>query len=230
MSAMGICRVNICHAERVPHEGTRFVYAAFVHERKANMSERVFIHDLMEEIQQRWSPRAFAADKPVAPEDVEAILEAAHFAPSCMNEQPWRILVADDEPLHGQMLQVLSEKNRSWAQHAPVLLLLMTSTTFSESGKPNAWSRFDLGTAWGFLSLEAQRRGLQTHAMAGFQPELARTLFGLPKDLDPVAVVAVGYAGDKEALSPDLRERERPNGREPLSEVRYVPGQSAASP
>ena len=86
------------------------------------MSERVFIHELMEEIQQRWSPRSFASDKPVAAADVEAVVEAAHFAPSCMNEQPWRILVADREPLHEQMLQVLSEKNRSWARHAPCLL------------------------------------------------------------------------------------------------------------
>ncbi len=189
------------------------------------MSERVFIHELMEEIQQRWSPRAFASDKPVSPADVEAVVEAAHFAPSCMNEQPWRILVADREPLHGQMLQVLSDKNRSWARHAPVLLLLMARTTFSESGKPNAWSRFDLGTAWGFLSLEAQRRGLQTHAMAGFKPELAHTLFGLPPELDPVAVVALGYAGDIADLPPDLQEREHPNGRDPIASVLYVPGE-----
>ena len=187
------------------------------------MSERVFIHELMEEIQHRWSPRAFDSNRPIDPADVEALVEAAHFAPSCMNEQPWRILVADAEPLRGQMLQVLSEKNRSWAQHAPVLLLLLTNTTFSGSGKPNAWSRFDLGTAWGFLSLEAQRRGLQTHAMGGFQPEVARTLFGLPPDLDPVAVVAVGYPGDKGTLPPDLQEREHPNGRHPLSSVLFVP-------
>ena len=188
------------------------------------MSERKFVHELMEEIQQRWSPRAFSADRPVDPADLDAIVEAAHFAPSCMNEQPWRILVANKEPLHEQLLQVLTEKNQSWARHAPVLLLLLTRTTFSGNGKPNAWSRFDLGTAWGFLSLEAQRRGLQTHAMGGFNTELARTLFALPPELDPVAVVAVGYAGDKEALSPDLQERERPNGRNPLASVLYVPG------
>lgn len=192
------------------------------------MSERVFINDLMEEIQHRWSPRSFAANKPVAPADLEAIVEAAHFAPSCMNEQPWQILVADKDPLHGLLLQVLSAKNISWAQHAPVLLLLMTRTTFSGSGKSNAWSRFDLGTAWGFLSLEAQRRGLQTHAMGGFKPELARTLFALPPELDPVVVVAVGYAGDKEALPQDLQEQERPNGRHPLSSVLYVPEITAA--
>ncbi len=92
---------------------------------------RVFSNDIMKEIQERWSPRAFDPDHAVPDGELEAVLEAAHFAPSCMNEQPWMFLVGSDPATRMRLFKVLSDSNRTWAQHAPVLLLLLSRKSFS---------------------------------------------------------------------------------------------------
>ncbi|MDW7740630.1 MAG: nitroreductase family protein, partial [Bacillota bacterium] len=125
---------------------------------------RVFNYDIMPEIKTRWSPRAFSS-KPVAKEELMALLEAAHYAPSCSNEQPWRFLIADNAEKLAKLFSVLNEGNQAWANKAPVLILLIGKNHFEKTEKANHWHMFDSGTAWGFLSLEAERRGLITHAM-----------------------------------------------------------------
>ncbi|MBS3984714.1 MAG: nitroreductase family protein [Selenomonadales bacterium] len=179
---------------------------------------REFKYQIMPEIMRRWSPRAFS-DEPVAGEEVLALLEAARFAPSCYNEQPWRFIVAQTSEALQKMQGLLTEQNLLWAKHAPVLLLLLAKRTFSETGQENYWHMFDTGTAWGYLSLEAERRGLITHAMGGFSRKRAIALYDLPPDIAPVALVAVGKLGNSSLLAAELRERERPGVRRQLSEL-----------
>jgi nitroreductase len=164
----------------------------------------------------RWSPRAFS-NRPVSDADLLAVLEAAGWAPSSYNDQPWRFIVADT----GDQLQVfhsfLSEFNRTWAAKAPVLVLI-ASDTLRENGDPNGAHAFDAGAAWGYLALQAKLLGLSTHAIGGFDREKARELLNIPSQYELHAVVALGYQGDKEQLPEGLQQREVPNGRKPVSE------------
>jgi len=180
--------------------------------------EREFDYDVLPEIKNRWSPRAFASD-PIAKEEVRALLEAARYAPSCFNEQPWRFFLADNEENLVKMRSVLAPMNQQWANRAPILLMILAKKTFEANGKENAWHMFDAGTAWGYLSLEAQRRGLITHAMGGFSQPLARDVFAVPEDYDIVTIVAIGKRGDKGQLDTELQTRESPGLRKSLSEL-----------
>ncbi len=180
--------------------------------------ERTFNYDIMPEIKQRWSPRAFSS-LPIPRDDVLALLEAAHYAPSCFNEQPWRFIIADEEETLSRMRGILTASNQAWASKAPVLLLIVSHRTFSQNGKDNYWHMFDAGTAWGFLSLEAERRKLITHAMAGFSRERARAAFNISEEYDLVTVVAIGRYGNKEDLSEELQQREHPETRKSIDEL-----------
>lgn len=182
------------------------------------MEKRTFDHDIMPEIRERWSPRAFA-DTKVTHEEILALLDSARYAPSCFNEQPWRFLIADNEEKLAKMRSVLTDSNREWAIRAPVLILIAAVKTFEKNNAPNPWHQFDAGTAWGYLSLEAQRLGLITHAMGGFNKENARKAFGISEDLTIITVVAVGRYGDKSTLSPVQQEREYPQTREAIKDL-----------
>lgn len=164
------------------------------------------IHDLL---RRRWSPRAFS-DRPVEREKLLSLFEAARWAPSSNNEQPWHYLVATrDEPEEfATLLACLVEKNQSWAKHAPVLLLSIATTTFARSGKPNRHALYDTGQAAGYLTMQATALGLFVHQMAGFSVEKARETYHIPDHAEPVAAMAIGYLGDANSLAPDLRERE----------------------
>jgi len=180
--------------------------------------ERTFNYDIMPEIKQRWSPRAFSSEK-IPHEEILALLEAARYAPSCFNEQPWRFIVADDEPALTKLRGVLTPTNQSWANAAPVLILILAEKHFLLNGNPNYWHMFDTGTAWGYLTLEAQRRGLITHAMGGFSKDGARAAFNIPDEYDIITVAAVGKYGNKDDLNEDLREREQPADRKNIKEL-----------
>jgi nitroreductase len=180
--------------------------------------ERTFNYDIMPEIKQRWSPRAFSGEK-IPREEILALLEAARYAPSCFNEQPWRFIIADDEPALSKLRGVLTPTNQLWANNAPVLLLILAKKKFSLDGRANYWHMFDTGTAWGYLTLEAQRRGLITHAMGGFSKDGARAAFNIPDEYDIITVAAVGRYGNIENLSEDLREREQPADRKDIEEL-----------
>src|SRR5690606_9331030 len=110
--------------------------------------------------------------------------------------------------------------NRIWCEKAPVLTLII-SHTLTKKEKPNRTHAFDTGTAWGYLALEAARKGLIAHAMAGFKPEKARELLHIPEEYDIHAVVAIGYRGDKDALPEKLQEREQPSMRRSIEESLY---------
>jgi nitroreductase len=175
------------------------------------------VHDL---IKNRWSPRAFA-EKRVPAEVLRALFEAARWAPSSNNEQPWAYLVAtkDDAENFAKMLAVLVEFNANWAKQAPVLALSVAHVKMQRDGKPNRVALHDVGSATSQLTFEANSRGLLVHQMAGFDTERARQTFAIPPDWEPVAAIALGYPGDPESLPEKLRERElAPRARKPLSE------------
>lgn len=175
------------------------------------------IHDL---IRRRWSPRAFA-DRSVATADLVGLLEAARWAPSSGNEQPWRFLIARREETESfaRLLACLVPGNQRWAASAPVLMLTATRRAFVRNDKPNRHAMHDAGLALANLLIEATARGLAAHPMAGFDADAARLAFSIPEEFDPVAAVAIGYPGDPERLPDDLRAREiAPRTRRPLAE------------
>jgi len=179
---------------------------------------RDFKFDISNLIKERWSPRAFSREA-VEYQDVLAILEAARYAPSCFNDQPWEFYVAFNEEELYIARQCINDRNRIWADNAPVLIIVAAKARFKETGKTNRWAAFDTGTAWGYLSLEAQRRGLITHAMGGFSQKKVRELIKLPEESHILAIIALGKMGSKADLDDMFREDEKPNKRKPLEQV-----------
>lgn len=180
---------------------------------------------LIAPIARRWSPRAFSP-RPLSAETLRTLLEAARWAPSCFNEQPWRFVVArQDEPEGFAVLAgLLNEKNRLWAAQAPVLMLSLACTTFRQNGKPNAHAWHDVGLAVSQLVLQASAEGVMVHQMAGFDREAARTALGVPPDVAPVAMLALGYPGDPRQLPAELAARESaPRQRLDLSALVFSP-------
>ncbi|MGE7759093.1 nitroreductase family protein [Peribacillus sp. NPDC097895] len=165
----------------------------------------------------RWSPRAYS-DRKISDDDLYSVLEAAQWAPSSFNDQPWRFIVAKTEPQLKIFHEFLIPFNRAWAEKAPVLVLVASSTR-RENGDPNGAHAFDAGTAWGYLAIQATLLGLSTHAIGGFDKDKARNLLNVPDDFDLHAVITIGYRGEKEALEKNLQDRENPSTRKPLKEV-----------
>jgi nitroreductase len=164
------------------------------------------IHEL---IANRWSPYGFA-DRPVSPDDLRAVFEAARWAPSSYNEQPWSYIVAtrDDPEAFDRVLSCLVEANQGWAKAVPVLALACTSLRFVRNGNPNAAAIHDLGLAAGNLCLEATARGLFVHQMIGILPERAREVFQVPEGVQPLTALAIGYPADPATLPEKLRDRD----------------------
>jgi nitroreductase len=168
----------------------------------------VKIHEL---IQNRWSPRAFDPEKPVSSDDLLALLEAARWAASCFNDQPWRFVVCDkatDEAAWQQAFGTLVEKNRQWAKDAPVLILAVAMEHFNHNGKANRWAMYDTGAASAGLCLQATALGLVVHQMGGFDADLAHEVFQLPTNCQPMAMMAVGYQADVDVLDEDFKSAE----------------------
>jgi len=163
------------------------------------------IHDLL---RRRWSPRAFA-DRPVEEHKIYSILEAARWAPSAYNEQPWHFIVgtAGDRETYTRLCECLVEANRAWASQAPLLLMTVASLT-DEDGDRNRSARHDVGLAVASLTFQAMSLGLFVHQMSGFSRRSARRAFGMPEGYEPVTAIAVGYPGEPDTLEGDLRERE----------------------
>ena len=165
----------------------------------------------------RWSPRAFS-NEPIDDETLGRVFEAARWAPSCFNEQPWRFIIAKTDEDRARFLDFLVPANQVWAKLAPVLIVVVAKKTFAHNGKPNPTYHFDAGCAWGHLALAAEQNGLITHGMAGFQSGPARVTLGIPDDYEPMAVIALGKRGDAAQLPENLREREVPSDRRSQSE------------
>lgn len=171
-------------------------------------------------IQNRWSPRAFSS-KGIAPADLASLFEAARWAPSSNNEQPWVFIVArcSDQAEFDKALQPLVEFNANWAKHAAVLGFAVSELAFKKTGAPNRNAQYDTGAAMSQLSIEAIARGIFVHQMAGFDPETAREVFEIPSGWDAITAFAMGYPGDPDSLPQPFKDRESaPRVRKPLRE------------
>lgn len=157
--------------------------------------------ELLPSIRDRWSPRAFSA-KQVTNDLLHKLLEAAQWAASSFNEQPWRFIVATKQnpDAFARALSCLARANQEWARHAPVLILTVVKEQFTKNGKPNRCAEHDLGLAMGNFSAQATAEGLVLHQMAGIEADTIRELYGVPEGYHPVTAVALGYQGDPESL------------------------------
>jgi nitroreductase len=167
------------------------------------------VHPVHAVIAERWSPYVFD-ERAVPAADLLSLFEAARWAPSSYNEQPWRfILGTREEPEQfAKVLSCLVEANQDWARRASVLVLSVVSENFSRHGRPNAAAEHDLGLAAATLTFEATARGLAVHQMIGILPERAREVFHVPAGFHALTALAIGYVGSHEQR-PDLAERDR---------------------
>jgi nitroreductase len=178
-------------------------------------------HPVHEIIAKRWSPYVFD-DRPVSREDLLSIFEAARWAPSCFNEQPWRYIVVtkEDPQEYERLLSCINESNREWAKNAPVLALGLASRHFEKTGKVNPVARHDLGQASSYLTFEATSRGLYVHQMLGILPDRAVELYEVPEEYRVLTGIAIGYVG--KADEGEFAERDKePRPRNPLSEFLF---------
>ena len=177
-------------------------------------------YPINELLRDRWSPRAFA-DKPISPVDLRSLFEAARWAPSSSNEQPWAFLVAtrDDQKNFDKAIQPLVEFNANWARHAYVLGFAVSELAFAKNNTPNRNAHYDTGAAMSQLTTEATSRGLLVHQMAGFDPDTAREVFEIPSGWEAIVAFAIGYPGDPASLPQPYRDRETaPRVRKPIRE------------
>jgi len=176
-------------------------------------------HDILDLFAKRWSPRAFA-DRPVEPEKIRRMLEAARWTMSSYNEQPWRYVVAsrhEDPEAYERLLGCLAEGNREWAQNAPVLMMSFYKTTFSQNDSENRCAPHDTGAASAALTFQATAMDLYVHQMAGIKKDVARETYDVPDEFEPMAGLAVGYLGDPEMLNESQQKSERAErSRKPL--------------
>lgn len=167
---------------------------------------------------QRYSPRAFA-DTLVDRETLLSLFEAARWAPSSRNAQPWRFIVAtkDTPDAYAKMLRVLNESNQRWAGNAPVLMLAIAELENADSGRVNGKALYDLGAAVAHLTVEASTRDLYLRQMGGIYPDKAAELYNVPDGYQVVVGLALGYRGETDDLPDDIAARESaPRSRQPL--------------
>jgi nitroreductase len=181
-------------------------------------------HPIHDALADRYSPYVWA-DRDVDPGDLRSLFEAARWAASSYNEQPWRYLVAcrGKEEDFARMLSCLVEGNREWAEAVPVLALGLVRTTLARNDRPNGMARHDLGAASAQLTVEATSRGLAVHQMGGILPDRIREVYGVPADHEPVTALAIGYPAPPETGPETLRERdERARTRRPLADLVFA--------
>ncbi len=177
---------------------------------------------------ERFSTRAFDPDRPVLFGSLLSLFEAARWAPSCFNDQPWRFIFWNrfyDREGWGKAFDCLTPGNRLWARNAQILVATLARDHFSHDRSPNRWGEHDTGMATMALLVEAQAQGLAAHVMGGFDPEGLRTEFAIPGDFTPMSMIAVGYAGSPSLLDPELAAREATERtREPLDRILFEGG------
>ncbi len=180
-------------------------------------STTVPVHPLLAE---RWSPRGFDRAHEIGDEALAALLEAARWAPSAQNSQPWRFLVTRrGEPAHDRLFAALAPGNQAWAGAASALILVAARTA-GDDGRPQPWALYDTGQAVAALVTQAQADGLAVHQMGGFDTDAVRAGFGLGEDLTPVVVLAVGRHDSEAGLPKPLAAREAaPRTRHPLGDL-----------
>ena len=171
-------------------------------------------------IAERWSPRAYDPDRAIENEKITALMEAARWAPSCFNAQPWRFILCNrhrNEVAWQFAVSCLASRNQLWAKDAPLLILACAHEVFSYNGNANRWAQYDTGAASENICLQATSMGLYAHQMGGFDVQRARDVFRLPQEVTPMAMIAVGYYGDINRLEQDFVDSEKSEReREPL--------------
>lgn len=165
--------------------------------------------DIIDPIKNRWSPRAFS-EKEIDDKTLEKIFEAARWAPSSMNEQPWNFIFVrnSDEKNFSKIVDSLTETNKEWASKAPLLIITIAKKFYSRNETENKVALYDVGQAAAYLSLEAMAEGVFVHQMGGFDKTKLKNSFDLPDGYEPVTVIAAGYAGNPETLPEKLKARE----------------------
>ncbi|MEN2738796.1 nitroreductase family protein [Microbacterium sp. X-17] len=169
---------------------------------------------------ERWSTRLFDGDAPLDEEALTSALEAARWAPSANNSQPWRFIVARrGTPAHAAVVSTLAGFNQQWAPRAGALVVVLAQKT-RDDGTPLRWAEYDAGQAAAFFIAQAHASGLFAHQIGGYDHAAVADAFALDDDLTPLTVIAVGALGDADTASDDLRERETaPRTRRPVSEL-----------
>ncbi|HZM03311.1 MAG TPA: nitroreductase family protein [Candidatus Saccharimonadales bacterium] len=169
----------------------------------------------------RWSPRAMSGEE-LSADELMALLEAARWAPSSYNNQPWRIVYARRNTEHwARLFNLLVEPNQVWAKNAAVLLVFISKTTFDHNGEPSPTHSFDTGAAWENLALQGSLKGLVVHGMQGFDYDRAKTELEVSDGYKVEAMAVIGKPGQWENLPEKLRQREFPSDRRKLSETAF---------
>lgn len=178
------------------------------------------VYPVLEIIKNRWSARSFS-DRAINSEQLRTLVEAASWAPSANNEQPWRFMVAKkDEELFGKLHGSLMGGNQPWVKNAAALVLVLAKDTFTNSGKPNAWASHDVGIATGYLLLQATELGIYCHPMAGYDKLKLFDLVTIPEGYTPQCIIAMGYLDEAEKLEEPYRTRElTPRSRKSVEEL-----------
>ncbi|PIS02885.1 MAG: nitroreductase [Chlamydiae bacterium CG10_big_fil_rev_8_21_14_0_10_42_34] len=178
-------------------------------------------HPILPLILNRWSPRSMTGEK-ISEEETLSLFEAARWAPSSYNNQPWRFVYAKRETPHwDKFFNLLIEFNQSWCANAALLGVIVSGKVFEKNKKPSITYALDAGSAWQNLALEGTSRGLVVHGMQGFDYQKAKEILQIPDDFEVLAMFAVGKKAPKENLPPDLQEREVPSGRKKVDEIAF---------
>jgi nitroreductase len=182
------------------------------------------LRDVHPLIRDRWSPRAFNASKPVSTEDLISVLEAARWAASSNNVQPWRFIVATSaQPEeHAKAVQGFNARNQRWAQNAPVLIFALARKV-TDDGAPNSAAHYDTGAAVAQLTMQATALGLSVHQAGGIEKDKIRATYNVPEDTDILVGFGLGYQADASVLPEDLAQREiAPRARKSLRDIVYT--------
>ena len=167
-------------------------------------------HQILDVIRERWSPRAYDTSRAIPPEELWRLFEAARWAPSSRNEQPWRFIVVDKQAhpqVHAAIVETMTRGNQAWAPMAPVVIVVAAKLTVGESGESNRHALYDTGQAVAYLTLQAQSQGLVLRQMEGFDRTQARQVCAVPADYDLAVLLALGYPGSPDTL-PNEKHRE----------------------
>jgi nitroreductase len=176
-------------------------------------------HDIDPIFVNRWSPRSMTGEE-IDDDELMSLFEAARWAPSSFNNQPWRFIYSKRTGKEWtKFLDLLNEGNKIWAKDAGVLVVIISRKNFEYNEKPSITHQFDTGAAWENLALEASIRGIVAHAMQGFDYRKAKEDLNIPDNFDVMAMIAIGKRGPIEKLPPKLQEVEHPNNRKPLNEL-----------
>jgi nitroreductase len=185
-------------------------------------------HDVNPVFPRRWSPRALSGEE-ISDEELMTLFEAARWAPSSYNNQPWRFLYAKRNTPHwDRFFNLLSDYNRQWTKNAAVLIVVVSKNTFDHNGKPSRTHSFDTGAAWVSMALQGSMKGLVVHGMQGFDYDHAKEELHVPDGYTVEAMVAVGRPGRKEDLPENIQKGETPNSRKKVEEFAFegsFPGQ-----